>query len=38
MGCIVHKGKHGGRYYMKRQKGGGTRREYLGKGERPPKK
>jgi len=38
MGCKVHTGKRGGRYYMKRKKGGGTRRQYLEKGERPPTK
>lgn len=37
MVCKVHRGKRGGRYYMKRKKGGGTKRVYLKKGEKPPK-
>ena len=27
--CKVHIGKRGGKYYMKRKKGGGTRRQYI---------
>jgi len=38
MGCKIHRGKRGGRYFMKRKKGGGTKRVYLGKGEKPPRK
>lgn len=29
MPCKVHTGKKGGKYVMKRKKGGGTRRVYL---------
>jgi len=32
----THKGTRGGRYYMQRKKGGGTKRTYLKKGQRPP--
>jgi len=38
MGCKVHKGERGGRYYMKRKKGGGTKRVYLKPGEKPPRR
>jgi len=38
MGCKVHRGPKGGRYYLKRKKGGGTKQVYLKKGEKPPKK
>jgi len=36
MGCKTHRGERGGRYYLKRQKGGGTKRVYLETGERAP--
>ena len=29
MPCKIHKNKHGRRYYMKRKKGGGTKRVYV---------
>ena len=38
MPCEVHRGKRGGRFYMARKKGGGTKRVYLKKGEKPPNK
>lgn len=25
----IHEGEHGGKYYLARKKGGGTKREYL---------
>ena len=29
MRCKIHKDKHGRKYYMKRKKGGGTKRVYV---------
>lgn len=38
MGCKVHRGKYGGRYYLARKKGGGTKRVYLKGKQKPPSK
>lgn len=38
MGCRIHRGKRGGRFYMKRKRGGGIKRVYLEKGQKPPRK
>ena len=38
MPCETYKGPRGGRYYMKRKKGGGTEKRYLKKGERAPRR
>jgi len=29
--CKIHTGKRGGKYYLKRKKGGGTRKVYIKK-------
>jgi len=36
--CKIHHGPNGGRFYVTRKKGGGTRRVYLKPGEKPPSK
>lgn len=37
MGCKTHRGERGGRYTLKRKKGGGTKRVYLQTGEKAPR-
>ena len=36
--CKTHRGPKGGRYYMARKKGGGTKRVYLKPGQKAPLK
>lgn len=36
--CKIRKGARGGRFYMARKKGGGTKKVYLKKGQKPPRR